>query len=89
MASAHITAPDKRTAMVVGVEFHDGEGSTADPRRIAFFERIGWKVERDAATDDAATDDAATTSEDTEAKPGKPVTKPSGKAAAAKPPLAG
>lgn len=40
-----ITAPDNRTRHVVGVPFQDGVGFTADPARLAFFERRGWDVD--------------------------------------------
>ena len=40
-----ITAPDTRTRDIVGVAFADGVGFTADPARLAFFERRGWDIE--------------------------------------------
>lgn len=40
-----ITAPDNRSRHVVGVSFQDGVGFTADPARLAFFERRGWDTD--------------------------------------------
>lgn len=44
-ATFRITAPDSRTRDIVGVPFADGVGFTADPARLAFFERRGWDME--------------------------------------------